>query len=553
MEKHWWQEAVVYQVYPRSFQDTNDDGIGDLNGVTEHLDYIKKLGADVIWLNPIYQSPNDDNGYDIANYEKIMTEFGTMADFDRLLKVAHDKKLKIMMDLVVNHTSDEHHWFMESRKSRTNDFRDYYIWRDPKNDAEPNNWQSAFSGSAWQFDEQTGQYYLHLFSKKQPDLNWDNSDVRKSVFEMMRFWLDKGVDGFRMDVINLISKPEGLPDVKTEGQANLAANGPHVHDYLKEMNEQVLSNYDVMTVGETPNATTRDAIRYTGFDSHELEMVFQFEHMGLDGNENPALGKWSTNSVKLTDLKQVMSKWQIDLNGKAWNSLYWNNHDQPRVVSRFGNDQAKYRVLSAKMLGATLHFMQGTPYIYQGEELGMTNAKFKSLDQYQDIESLNAYHEFVDQKQLATATEMLKYLQHSSRDNARTPMQWDGTEHAGFTKGTPWLTVNANFTKINAAQAVNDEQSVFNFYRKMNQLRKQYDIIVYGDYQLLDPDDDQVWAYTRRLDDQDLLVISNFTERTVKRWYDLSQQSNKVELIGNYSDDQNETLRPYECKVYLIQ
>lgn len=553
MEKHWWQEAVVYQVYPRSFQDTNDDGIGDLNGVTEHLDYIKKLGADVIWLNPIYQSPNDDNGYDIADYEKIMTEFGTMADFNRLLKAAHDKKLKIMMDLVVNHTSDEHHWFVESRKSLTNDYRDYYIWRNPKNDQEPNNWKSAFSGSAWQFDEATGQYYLHLFSKKQPDLNWDNSDVRKSVFDMMHFWLDKGVDGFRMDVINLISKPEGLPDVKTEGQTNLAANGPHVHDYLKEMNDKVLSHYDVMTVGETPDATTRDAIRYTGFDSHELEMVFQFEHMGLDANEDAALGKWSTNSVKLTDLKQVMSKWQIDLNDKAWNSLYWNNHDQPRAVSRFGNDQGKYRALSAKMLGATLHFMQGTPYIYQGEELGMTNAKFKSLDQYRDIESLNAYHEFVDQKQLVSSTQMLKYLQHSSRDNARTPMQWDDTDNAGFTKGIPWLSVNTNYKKINAAQAVNDKQSVFNFYRKMNLLRKQYEIIVYGDYQLLDPDDDQVWAFTRHLGDQDLLVISNFTERTVQRWYDLSQQSNKTELISNYADDENETLRPYECKVYLIQ
>lgn len=553
MEKHWWQEAVVYQVYPRSFQDTNNDGIGDLNGVIEHLDYIKKLGADVIWLNPIYKSPNDDNGYDIADYKKIMSEFGNMADFDRLLEQAHKKKLKIMMDLVVNHTSDEHHWFAESRKDRLNDYRDYYIWRDPKNDQEPNNWQSAFGGSAWQFDEKTGQYYLHLFSKKQPDLNWDDVNVRHSVFDIMRFWLDKGVDGFRMDVINLISKPEGLPDVKVDGQANLAANGPHVHDYLKEMNQEVLSYYDVMTVGETPNASTRDAIRYTGFDSHELEMVFQFEHMGLDGNENPLIGKWSTNRVKLTDLKQVMSKWQTDLNGKAWNALYWNNHDQPRAVSRFGNDQEKFRVVSAKMLGATLHFMQGTPYIYQGEELGMTNANFKLLEQYKDIESLNAYHELVDQKKLVTSHQMLQYLKHSSRDNARTPMQWNTSKNAGFSKATPWLAVNPNYDEINAKQAVDDENSVFNFYRRMNQLRKQYDVIVYGDYQLFDPDDDQVWAYTRHLDTQDLLVISNFTERTVQRWYDLSQQSNKLKLLGNYADDQNETLRPYECKVYLIQ
>ncbi|WP_412988896.1 glycoside hydrolase family 13 protein [Pediococcus siamensis] len=553
MEKHWWQEAVVYQVYPRSFQDTNSDGIGDLNGITQHLDYIKALGATVIWLNPIYQSPNVDNGYDIADYRKIMPEFGRMSDFNRLLKAAHQKGLKIIMDLVVNHTSDEHPWFVESRSDRLNDYRDYYIWRDPKNEEAPNNWQSAFGGSAWQLDDQTGQYYLHLFSKKQPDLNWDNKQVRQSVFEMMRFWLDKGVDGFRMDVINLISKPAGLPDVKGKGQQNLAANGPHVHDYLKEMNQDVLSHYDVMTVGETPGATTRDAIRYTGFDSHELEMVFQFEHMSLDGNENPELGKWSTERVKLTELKQVMSKWQTDLAGKAWNALYWNNHDQPRAVSRFGNDQAKYRVISAKMLGATLHFMQGTPYIYQGEELGMTNAKFRTLDQYQDIESRNAYREFVEEKQLVDPQEMLTYLRQHSRDNARTPMQWDDSDNAGFTTATPWLAVNANYAKINAKQAMADKDSVFYFYQKMNQLRRHYEIIVYGDYQLLDPDDDQVWAYTRHLGNQDLLVISNFTERTVQRWYELSQRTDKIELIGNYPDDQEETLRPYETKVYLIE
>lgn len=556
MQKNWWQEAVVYQVYPRSFQDTDNDGIGDLKGILQHLDYIKNLGANVIWLNPIYKSPNDDNGYDIADYRDIMQEFGTMSDFDKLLEAAHEKGLKIMMDLVVNHTSDENHWFAESRKNKENKYRDYYFWRDPKNSREPNNWKSNFGGPAWQYDPKTEQYYLHIFSKKQPDLNWDNADVRQDVYGVMKFWLDKGVDGFRMDVINLISKQPGLPDDPNADKSTVedamgwVANGPKVHDYLREMNQQVLSKYDVITVGETPEAKTEDAIKYTGFDRHELEMVFQFEHMGLDWSKN-GLGKWSTNKVSLPELKEVMSRWQTKLNGKAWNSLYWNNHDQPRVVSRFGNDSEQYRVLSAKMLGLLLHFMQGTPYIYQGEEIGMTNVHFDNIDDYKDLETLNAYHEIVQDKKQVTSDQMMAYIHHSSRDNARTPMQWDATKNAGFTDGTPWIKVNPAYKQINVSEALNDPNSIYYFYKKMNELRKKYDVIVYGDYKLLDPDDTEVYAYIRKLEGKSILVIANFSANKVIRKYTYLNTNNKL-LISNYDDDKEDVLRPYEAKVYYF-
>ena len=553
MQKHWWQEAVVYQVYPRSFQDTNHDGIGDLPGIIEHLDYIKTLGVDVIWLNPIYQSPNDDNGYDIANYQAIMKEFGTMADFERLLKMAHHRGMKIMMDLVVNHTSDEHHWFMESKKSKDNPYRDYYIWHDPVDGHEPNDWQSSFSGPAWQFDEKTGQYYLHLFSKKQPDLNWRYAPMRQSVFTMMAWWLNKGVDGFRMDVINLISKPKQLtPDA--QGQVPAPANGPHVHDYLQEMNQKVLSKYDVMTVGETPGVTPADAIKYAGFDRHELEMIFQFEHMDID--HDPQLGKWRPQPFKLTTLKKIMSKWQTELNGKAWNSLYWNNHDQPRVVSRFGDDSTpEYRKRSAKMLAVALHFLQGTPYIYQGEELGMTNNyDYNSITDYQDIEAINAYRDLVEKRHILSNEEFIQAAHQLSRDNARTPMQWDDSLNAGFSaEGVdPWLQVNSNYTEINAKAALRDRDSIYYFYQRINGLRHQFPVIVYGDYHLLLPDDEHIWAYERRGDNQSLLVMTNFSKDTVE--CDLPQLQEDFEpLISNYEDDQGKTMRPYEAKVYLYQ
>jgi len=553
-EIKWWQEAVVYQIYPRSFQDSNGDGIGDIPGIIQRLPYLKKLGIQVIWLSPIYQSPNDDNGYDISDYQKILPEFGTMTDVEEMLQVAHQLGLKIMMDLVVNHTSDEHDWFKASRKTKNNPYRDYYIWRDPVDGHEPNNWLSDFGGSAWTYDQQTEQYYLHIFSKKQPDLNWDNPVLRNEIYATMTWWLNKGVDGFRMDVINLISKDSDFPDdpnvdaVNHTSSMNFVANGQHVHHYLKEMNQQVLSHYDVITVGEAPNVTTADAIKYAGLDSNELQMVFQFEHVEID-NSPEGLGKWSDERFKLVDLKRILSKWQSALDGKAWNSLYWNNHDRPRVVSRFGNDSDEYREKSAKMLAVTLHFMQGTPYIYQGEEIGMTNIALSSIDHYQDIDTRHAYQDLVvDQKRVAPER-MMQFIHHSSRDNARTPMQWDNTVNAGFTTGQPWLTVNPNYRHINVNQSLEDEHSIFHFYKKIIALRQQLPIITTGRYEVLDLEDNDVYAYKRVDGESQLLIVSNFSSTEQTRHYQLGQQAEL--LISNYADDAGDLLRPYESKVYL--
>lgn len=554
MEKNWWKESVVYQIYPRSFCDSNGDGVGDIKGITEKLEHIKELGADVIWLSPVYESPNDDNGYDISNYRGIMKEFGTMEDFDRMLEKAHSLGLKIMMDLVVNHTSDEHPWFVESRKSKDNPYRDYYIWRDGKDGKEPNNWGSCFSGSAWKYDETTDQYFLHLFSPKQPDLNWDNPKVREEVFDMMNWWCEKGIDGFRMDVISLISKTPGLPDgpAGESGYGDFGpavANGPHVHEYLQEMNREVLSKYDLITVGECSGVTIEEAKKYSSSDGKELNMVFQFEHMGLDDGEN---GKWSCNKIKLTELKAIMSKWQTELEGKAWNSLFWCNHDQPRMLSRMGNDSDKYREISAKMLGTCLHMMQGTPYVYQGEELGMTNYPFTSLDELRDIESINAYNELTGNGAVEPE-EMLCYIRCKGRDNARTPIQWDDSENAGFTTGTPWIAVNPNYTKINAKEQYDREDSVFNYYKKLISLRKQNPIIVYGTYELLLPDSEELYVYTRTLDEQNILVICNCSEKEIN--FELPEEfrdEKRTIWIGNYGREKAETemiLKPYECMV----
>jgi len=553
-EIKWWQEAVVYQIYPRSFQDSNGDGIGDIPGIIQHLPYLKKLGIQVIWLSPIYQSPNDDNGYDISDYQKILPEFGTMADVEEMLQVAHQLGLKIMMDLVVNHTSDEHDWFKASRKTKNNPYRDYYIWRDPVDGHEPNNWLSDFGGSAWTYDQQTEQYYLHIFSKKQPDLNWDNPVLRNEIYATMTWWLNKGVDGFRMDVINLISKDSDFPDdpnvdaVNHTSSMNFVANGQHVHHYLKEMNQQVLSHYDVITVGEAPNVTTADAIKYAGLDSNELQMVFQFEHVEID-NSPEGLGKWSNERFKLVDLKRILSKWQSALDGKAWNSLYWNNHDRPRVVSRFGNDSDEYREKSAKMLAVTLHFMQGTPYIYQGEEIGMTNIALSSINHYQDIDTRHAYQDLVVDQKRVTPERMMQFIHHSSRDNARTPMQWDNTVNAGFTTGQPWLTVNPNYRHINVNQSLEDEHSIFHFYKKIIALRQQLPIITTGRYEVLDLEDNDVYAYKRVDGESQLLIVSNFSSTEQTRHYQLGQQAEL--LISNYEDDAGDLLRPYESKVYL--
>ena len=553
MEKRWWKESVVYQIYPRSFCDSNGDGIGDLNGITGKLDYLKELGIDVIWLSPVYKSPNDDNGYDISDYQAIMDEFGTMEDFDRMLATAHEKGIKIMMDLVVNHTSDEHKWFIESRKSTDNPYRDYYIWRPAKEDGSlPNNWGSCFSGPAWEYDKTTDMYFLHLFSKKQPDLNWDNPAVRQDVFDMMNWWLKKGVDGFRMDVISLISKEPGLPDKETgiNGYAtfNVSANGPHVHEYLQEMRQKALNNADTITVGECSGVTLEEAKKYARSDEKELNMVFQFEHMDVDSDEKA--GKWTTRKMDLRNLKKILTRWQKGLQDIAWNSLYWENHDQPRSVSRFGNDSDEYREISAKMLATCIHMMQGTPYVYQGEELGMTNCPFNTLDNFRDLESINAFHELTEQGKM-TEEDMMAAIGYKGRDNARTPMQRDDSAYAGFSTTNPWIMVNPNYTKINAKDQVNREDSVFKYYQKLIKLRHESELIVYGTYDLILDDDKDIYAYIRTLGDEKLIVYCNFSENT--REVELPEEFvNKKVLISNYSDakaNQKITLRPYEAIV----
>ena len=539
MERQWWHSSVVYQIYPRSFKDSNGDGIGDINGIREKLDYLKELGIDVIWLSPVYKSPNDDNGYDISDYCDIMDEFGTMEDMDNLLKEANERGIKILMDLVVNHTSDEHKWFIEAKKSKDNESRDYYIWRDSVDGNEPNDLGSTFSGSAWQYDETTGQYYLHLFSKKQPDLNWENEKVRNEVYKMMNFWVDKGIGGFRMDVIDLIGK---VPDEMITG------NGPKLHEYLQEMNKAALEGKDLLTVGETWGATPDVAKLYSNPGRKELSMVFQFEHIGLDQIEGKE--KWDVKSLELLDLKKVLSKWQTELEGQGWNSLFWNNHDLPRIVSRWGNDK-EYRIESAKMLATLLHGMKGTPYIYQGEELGMTNVRFDDINDYNDIESLNMYKDRLSKGY--SHNEIMESIYAKGRDNARTPMQWDDSENAGFTTGTPWLAVNKNYDKINAKQCLQDENSFFNHYKKLIDIRKNNDTIIYGDYKLLCEDDENIFAYVRELNGDKILVVCNFYDKDVEFKFDGDFNYSKV-LLSNYNDSskmiEKLKLRPYEAVMY---
>ncbi|SFD88638.1 oligo-1,6-glucosidase [Lentibacillus persicus] len=557
MHHNWWKESVVYQIYPRSFNDSNGDGIGDLQGITEKVDYLKDLGVDVVWLSPVYQSPNDDNGYDISDYQAIMAEFGTMADWEELLAALHQRGMKLIMDLVVNHSSDEHVWFQEAKKSKDNPYRDYYIWRPGKNGREPNNWKSNFGGSAWEYDPNTDEYYLHLFSKKQPDLNWENPKLRQEVYDMMKWWLDKGIDGFRMDVINFISKVPGLPDGVVKSGETYASgsryyrNGPRIHEFLHEMNNEALAGYDVMTVGEMPGVDVEEAKKYTDPSRNELDMVFQFEHMGLDAGPN---GKWDVKPLKLTDLKANISKWQEGLNGIGWNSLYLNNHDQPRMVSRFGDD-GEHRIESAKMLATFLHMLQGTPYIYQGEEIGMTNVRFDSIEDYRDIEILNMYQEKVVENG-EDPNKVMESIYAKGRDNARTPFQWDDSKNAGFTTGEPWMKVNPNYRTINAKQARDDANSIYHYYRKLIRLRKRHPVIVYGDYQLILPEDEQVYAYLRSYHDEKLLVITNFSGDHVP--FELPADAAftaEESLIGNYGDFPADsytrvTLKPYEARVY---
>ena len=542
MERKWWHSSVVYQIYPRSFNDSNGDGIGDINGIREKLDYLKELGIDVIWLSPVYKSPNDDNGYDISDYCDIMDEFGTMDDMEKLLKEANEKGIKILMDLVVNHTSDEHKWFIEAKKSKDNKFRDYYIWRDPVNGHEPNNLGSCFSGSAWQYDESTDQYYLHLFSKKQPDLNWENEKVRNEVYKMMNFWVDKGIGGFRMDVIDLIGK---VPDEMITG------NGPKLHDYLQEMNKAALEGHDLLTVGETWGATPEIAKLYSNPKRKELSMVFQFEHIGLDQIEGKE--KWDVKPLDLLDLKKVLSKWQTELEGEGWNSLFWNNHDLPRIVSRWGNDR-EYRVESAKMLATLLNGMKGTPYIYQGEELGMTNVRFEDINEYNDIETLNMYKDRISKGY--SHDEIMASIYAKGRDNARTPMQWDSTENAGFTTGKPWLKVNKNYKFINAEDCLQDKDSIFYHYKKLINIRKHNDTIIYGNYKLLLPEDKNVFAYSRELNGDKIVVVCNFYNKEIN--LNFKEDFNNVEiLLSNYKDSsilmKDLKLRPYEAIMYRVK
>lgn len=544
MEKKWWHRSTVYQIYPRSFNDHNGDGIGDIPGIIEKLDYLAFLGIDIIWLSPVYQSPNDDNGYDISDYYQIMSDFGTMDDMEELIKEAHKRDIHIMMDLVINHTSDEHPWFIESRKSKDNPYRDYYVWR-AGSDGPPSDITSVFSGPAWEYDEETGEYYFHLFSRKQPDLNLHNKEVREHLYNMMNFWLDKGVSGFRMDVIDLIGK---------EIDDNVLTDGPKLHDYLQEMNREVLSNYPTVTVGETPSATPETAKLYTGEGRNELDMVFTFQHMSLD--EVDGKGKWALKPLDLRDLKQTLGKWQTELHGKGWNSLYWNNHDQPRIVSRWGNDR-EYRVESAKMLATILHMMQGTPYIYQGEEIGMTNIVFDDIRDYRDIETINLYNEKISEG--IPHEDVMKSIHVKGRDNARTPFQWDRSHHGGFTTGTPWLEVNANHKEINAEYALRDEDSIFHYYRKLIRLRKEHDIIVYGGYEPILVEHPEIFAYKRKLGNETLVVVANFYGNEPELSLPEQLDGTSCEIVINNCEGAAgrpsglKTLRPYEAIVYLIK
>jgi len=559
MDKNWWKESVVYQVYPRSFYDSNGDGIGDIQGIIQKFDYIKELGVNVIWLSPVYQSPNVDNGYDISDYKAIMPEFGTMEDMDEMIEKCVQYDIKIIMDLVVNHTSDEHEWFQKSKASLNNPFRDYYIWKKGKNGREPNNWGSIFGKSAWEYDERTDEYYLHLFSKKQPDLNWENEEVRKKIHEMMKWWLAKGIDGFRMDVISFISKNQTYSDFPNPQNNQFVIgydyykDGPRIHEFLQEMNQNIFEGKEIMTVGETPGVTIDEAIQFTGESRKELDMIFQFEHMGIDCIQED---KWKLKPFNLPAFKQIMTKWQNGLDACGWNSLFLCNHDQPRSVSRFGND-TNYRRESATALATMLHMMKGTPFIYQGEELGMTNVAFSSIDDYRDIETLNMYHEQVVEKGEGKK-QILNAIHAKSRDNARTPMQWDNSRNAGFSCGVPWIKVNNNYKEINVLESQKDNDSILQYYRRLIKLRKEYGIIVYGKYDLILLDHNEIFAYTRTLGNERLLVITNISSE--KSFFSLPEEMqplSKELLISNYPQGYEKKitgflLKPYESLVYKL-
>lgn len=554
----FWKKSVVYQIYPKSFKDSNNDGIGDLRGIIEKLDYLQELGVDIIWLNPVYASPQADNGYDISDYFSIYPPFGTLDDMKQLLQESHRRGIKVMMDLVVNHTSDEHIWFKESRKSRNNPYRDFYIWRDARGYDDnrkpipPNNWGSFFSGSAWEWDENTEQFYLHLFSKNQPDLNWENDLVRRKIYDMMNWWMQMGVDGWRIDTCNLYSKHTAFLDFPSrDGEkyviSPMYARGPRIHEFLREMNREVFSRYDCVTVGEAPFTTAEEAILYTAPEEHKLNMIFTFEHMEIDSAPGSMNGKWDIAKPNLPRLKKVFEKWQKTLYKKGWNSLYWNNHDQPRIVSRWGDD-GQYRVKSAKMLACILHLMQGTPFIYQGEEIGMTNCRY-NLEDYNDIEIHNAYREIVQEQKTMTHDEFMEAVHKKGRDNARTPFQWDDSENAGFSSARPWLKVNPRYKEINAEKDRKSPDSIYYWYQKLIRLRKEMEIITEGDFNLLFPDDEDIFAYMRTFEDERLIVVGNFSGKT--REIELDGQLDGYEiLLKNYDErlsiSNRITVKPWE-------
>ncbi|KGY13505.1 trehalose-6-phosphate hydrolase [Vibrio tubiashii] len=552
-DSNWWKTASIYQIYPKSFCDSGSKGTGDIQGIISKLDYLKLLGVDAIWLTPVYQSPMIDNGYDISDYYAINPDFGTMEDFDQLLAEAHQRGLRIIMDIVVNHTSTEHKWFQSALGDKNSPYRDYYIWKDPVEGDTPNNWQSKFGGSAWELDEKTGQYFLHLFAKEQADLNWENPAVRSEVKEVISFWAEKGVDGFRLDVINLISKQQDFPSDDTGDGRRFYTDGPRVHEYLQEISEAVFQKYGSVTVGEMSSTTLEHCQQYSSLDNKELSMVFNFHHLKVD---YPNGDKWTKAPFDFTQLKQIFNHWQTGLNGKGWGALFWCNHDQPRVVSRLGDDK-RYRLESAKMLAASVHMMQGTPYIYQGEEIGMTNPGYTSIEQYRDVESTNMYDIMVNQ-QGVSHQDMMAILAQKSRDNSRTPMQWSSQQYAGFSKAQPWLEVADNYPEINADKAVEDKDSVFYFYQKLIQLRKEIDVITTGSYVDLYPQHAAVFGYQRKSDSQTLICLNNYygeeTECVLPAEFDCEQARY---ILGNYDLNveqvlRHQVLRPYETRIILL-
>ncbi|MBM7693993.1 alpha-glucosidase [Peribacillus deserti] len=553
MKKIWWKEAAAYQIYPRSFMDSNGDGIGDIQGIISKLDYLKELGIDILWICPIFKSPNADNGYDISDYQDIMDEFGTMSDFDELLEEVHARGMKVILDLVINHSSDEHPWFIESRSSIDNPKRDWYIWRDGKDGKEPNNWESIFSGSAWELDEKTNQYYLHLFDKKQPDFNWENSEVRRALYNMVNWWLDKGIDGFRVDAISHINKRTGLPDLPNPeallyvSSFDMHTNQEGIHEYLEELKNETFSKYDIMTVGEANGVRIDQADEWVGEENGTFNMIFQFEHLGL-------WDKGTNNSVDVRQLKETLTKWQQGLYQTGWNALFFENHDQPRSVSTWGNDQ-EYWKESAKMLGACYFLMSGTPFIYQGQEIGMTNVQFGSIDDYDDVGMKNYYQ--IETAKGRPHDEIMDIIWQKGRDNSRTPMQWNTEKNSGFSTGTPWMKVNPNYTDINVQAQKEDPDSIYHFYKKMITIRKEHEALIYGDYQLVLENHPSVYAYTRNLDNQTVLVICSFSEiESNVSFPNLTEKPSEL-LLTNYQEAEKELpktvrLKPYETRIYII-